>query len=85
MYIFTQSRGAAALDTACAGGGCDTARNGCLFGGQAVILNLRLDTDETRILGAENHICELQLVLDPFLQVRARAHWLVLFRAITRR
>ena len=30
---------------------------------QAVILNLRLDSDETRLLGVETHVCELQLLL----------------------
>jgi hypothetical protein len=34
---------------------------------QGVILNLIVDTYETRILGAENHVCELQLVLNDFL------------------
>jgi hypothetical protein len=28
-----------------------------------VVLNLTIDSDATRILGAENHVCELQLVL----------------------
>jgi hypothetical protein len=27
------------------------------------VLNLTIDSDETRILGAENHVCELQLVM----------------------
>ena len=35
---------------------------------QGVILNLVIDTCETRILGAENHVCELQLVLDDILR-----------------
>ena len=32
-----------------------------------MILNLVIDTDQTRILGAENHVCELQLVLEDIL------------------
>ena len=30
---------------------------------QCVVVNLRIDSDETRRLGAELHVCELQLVL----------------------
>ena len=30
---------------------------------QAVVVNLRLDSDETRLLGVEGHVCELQLLL----------------------
>ena len=33
---------------------------------QAVILNLCLDTSETRRLGIDGHICELQLTLEAF-------------------
>jgi hypothetical protein len=28
-----------------------------------VVLNIRLDSDETRLLGVETHVCELQLLL----------------------
>ena len=28
-----------------------------------MVLNLRLDSDETRLLGIETHVCELQLLL----------------------
>jgi hypothetical protein len=29
------------------------------------VINLRIDTPETRALGAELHVCELQLLLQP--------------------
>ena len=32
---------------------------------QGVVINLRLDTAETQALGAELHVCELQLLLQP--------------------
>ena len=33
---------------------------------QAVVLNLKIDTEETRMMGVENHVCELQMVLKSF-------------------
>ena len=33
---------------------------------QGVVLNLRVDTDVTRALGVENHVCEVQLLLKSF-------------------
>ena len=46
---------------------------------QCVIINLCIDTKLTRLLGVENHVCELQLVTAGFAAVavcalRARTH-----------
>ena len=48
----------------------DAANSGARRGGggarpvrQAVIVNLCMNSEETRGLGVENHVCELQLVL----------------------
>ena len=38
---------------------------------QAVVVNLRLDSEQTRALGLENHVCELQLVLRGFAPAQA--------------
>ncbi len=46
------------------GGGLNaTAALACGEGPQGVILNLRIDTTEARMLGVETHVCELQLLL----------------------
>jgi hypothetical protein len=37
-----------------------------------VAVNLCLDTEETRRLGAEGHVCELQLMLRPFAELKVR-------------
>ena len=38
---------------------------------QAVIVNLRIDSEETRLLGTAGHIAEVQLVLDAFIDTQA--------------
>ena len=40
---------------------------------QAVVINLSLDTEQTRFLGVHCHVCELQLVLDRLVEVRRLA------------
>jgi hypothetical protein len=37
-----------------------------------VVVNLRVDAMETRVLGVENHVCEVQLVLAAFADVEVR-------------
>ena len=37
---------------------------------QGVILNICIDTEETRALGLENHVCELQLITDGIYAVQ---------------
>ena len=37
------------------------------------MLNLRIDTEETRMLGVENHVCEVQLVLKSFAYMEVRS------------
>ena len=39
---------------------------------QAVIVNLRIETDEARRLGLENHVCEVQLLMRPFAPLPVR-------------
>ncbi len=44
--------------------------------GQGVVVNLRIDLEETRLLGVEHHVCELQLLhaaLDPPAEPPVRA------------
>ena len=46
------------------GGGLNAAAAlACAEGPQGVIVNLRIDTTEARMLGVETHVCELQLLL----------------------
>ena len=35
-----------------------------------VALNVRIDSDETRGMGVEGHVCELQLLLLPFAEIK---------------
>ena len=37
-----------------------------------VVINLRIDTEETRRLGVDAHVCELQLILRPFAELLVR-------------
>ncbi len=39
---------------------------------QAVVLNLCFDFEATRLLGVENHVCELQLVVSGIHTVQVR-------------
>ncbi len=36
-----------------------------------VLINVRVESAEARALGAERHVCELQLVLRPFAEIRS--------------
>ena len=49
-------------------------RRVCPHLAQGVVLNLRVDTDETRALGVENHVCEVQLLpkSSAYMQVGCR-------------
>jgi hypothetical protein len=38
---------------------------------QAVVVNLSIDSESTRMLGAHSHIAEVQLLLDTFADVQA--------------
>ena len=37
---------------------------------QAVLVNLRFDNPDTRRLGLEGHVCELQLLLQQFAELQ---------------
>ena len=44
-----------------------------VFGGyRDVALNLRIDTEETRAMGVETHVCEVQLLLSCFDTIKVR-------------
>ncbi len=43
-----------------------------LGGYRDVAVNLRIDTEETRAMGAETHVCELQLLLRCFDTIKVR-------------
>ena len=47
----------------------DNSESDCVV--QAVIVNLRIDSEETRLLGTAGHIAEVQLVLDAFIDTQA--------------
>ncbi len=51
----------------------DCQRLGGSGGGRLVVVNLMLDTEETREAGLDTHICELQLVLQPLAQLLVRS------------
>jgi hypothetical protein len=40
-------------------------------------LNLRISTEWTRSLGLEEHVCELQLILKAFAEVKVGSHFLI--------
>ena len=51
----------------------DPAHDAAASGGyRDVGLNLRLDSDKTRQLGVDGHVCEVQLLLLQFAEIRVR-------------
>jgi hypothetical protein len=38
------------------------------------VVNLKLDTEVTRLLGVENHVCEVQLVLKSVAYIEVTPH-----------
>jgi hypothetical protein len=42
----------------------------CVRGGRDVLLNLRIRTERTVVLGVDGHICELQLILRSFVELK---------------
>ena len=41
-----------------------------------VAINLRIDSAETRAMGLEGHVCEVQLILRAFAELKVRRAWL---------
>lgn len=48
---------------------------------QAVILNLRISTRDTRLLGVENHIIELQLILKQLIDLQVQEPYICTYCA----